>query len=397
MKQAYIVSATRTPIGRFGGGLSTLSPVELGAHAMAAAIERGGVSADALDFYIYGNVLSGGQGQHIPRQAALKAGIPDTTDGYHVNMVCSSGMLAAMNATTHIKAEEGDLILVGGTESMSRTGFYLTDRARWGYKYLGGQNEPLIDLLAYDGLTDPTTGEMMGDQTERLAAEYGVTREQVDAVALESHMRAAAATQSGALTAEIAPVTIPGRKGDTVIQHDEGIRADSTVESLARLRPAFQKDGIITAGNASQISDGAAAMLIASEDAVKAHGLKPIAKIIGSAWAAGPSWRFAEAPAPAVKALMSKTGLSVGDVDLWENNEAFAVSTVLFERLLGVERDILNVHGGAVALGHPIGATGARIMVTLLGALAARGNSLGVATLCHGTGGSTAIALERMA
>jgi acetyl-CoA C-acetyltransferase len=279
---------------------------------------------------------------------------------------------------------------------MSTAGFYLTSRARWGYKYLGGQNEPLIDLLAYDGLTDPTTGEMMGTQTDRLAAEYGVTREEVDEVSVASHLRAAAATENGTLTAEIAPIEVRARKGSQTIAADEGIRPDSSMESLARLRPAFTDDGIITAGNASQISDGAAAMLIASEAAVKAHGLKPIAKILGSTWSAGPSWRFAEAPAPAVEKLLAKTGLAKEDVGLWENNEAFAVSTVLFERQLGIDRDKINVHGGAVALGHPIGATGARIMVTLLGALAARNETIGVAALCHGTGGSTAIALERL-
>jgi acetyl-CoA C-acetyltransferase len=396
VSNAYIVSAARTPIGRFGGGLSQLSPVELGAHAMKAALKRAGVPADQIDFYIYGNVLSGGQGQLIPRQAALKAGVPAEIDGYHVNMVCSSGMLAAMNADTHIRAGDGDLILVGGTESMSTAGFYLTSRARWGYKYLGGQNEPLIDLLAYDGLTDPTTGEMMGTQTDRLAAEYGVTREEVDEVSVASHLRAAAATESGALTAEIEPIEVRARKGSQTIAADEGIRPDSSMESLARLRPAFTDDGIITAGNASQISDGAAAMLIASEAAVKAHGLKPIAKILGSAWSAGESWRFAEAPAPAVEKVLAKTGLAKDDVALWENNEAFAVSTVLFERQLGIDRAKINVHGGAVALGHPIGATGARIMVTLLGALAARNETIGVAALCHGTGGSTAIALERL-
>jgi acetyl-CoA C-acetyltransferase len=396
VSNAYIVSAARTPIGRFGGGLSQLSPVELGAHAMKAALKRAGVPADQIDFYIYGNVLSGGQGQLIPRQAALKAGVPAEIDGYHVNMVCSSGMLAAMNADTHIRAGDGDLILVGGTESMSTAGFYLTSRARWGYKYLGGQNEPLIDLLAYDGLTDPTTGEMMGTQTDRLAAEYGVTREEVDEVSVASHLRAAAATENGALTAEIEPIEVRARKGSQTIAADEGIRPDSSMESLARLRPAFTDDGIITAGNASQISDGSAAMLIASEAAVKAHGLKPIAKILGSAWSAGESWRFAEAPAPAVEKVLAKTGLAKDDVALWENNEAFAVSTVLFERQLGIDRAKINVHGGAVALGHPIGATGARIMVTLLGALAARNETIGVAALCHGTGGSTAIALERL-
>lgn len=396
MTDVYVVSAARTPMGRFGSALASLSPMELGAHAMKAALGRAGVDGGALDGYAFGNVLSGGHGQHIPRQAAHLAGIPDEVDGYHVNMVCSSGMIAFMNATMHLRGGLDHLFLAGGTESMSQTGFYLSHGARWGYKFLGGRTEPLVDLLAYDGLTDPLTDEIMGNQTERLAAELGITRASIDAVAAASHQRAAAATESGALTAEIEPIEILSRKGTTVVDRDEGIRPDTTEESLARLRPAFEKDGILTAGNASQISDGSAALVLASEEAVKAHGLSPIARVLGGTWSAGPGYRFAEAPVPAVRKLMERTGLSLEDIDLFENNEAFAVNSVIFEQQLGVSQDKLNVHGGAVALGHPIGATGARIIVTLLGALAARDQTLGVATLCHGTGGSTAVALERL-
>jgi len=391
----YIVSAARTPIGRFGGGLAGLSPTDLGAHAMRAALDRAGVVGADLDGYVFGNVVSGGHGQHIARQSAIKAGVPDTIDGYHVNMVCSSGMLSVMNAVSHIRAGDADLLLTGGTESMSQAGFYLTHKARWGYKLVLG-TEPLIDLLVHDGLMDPLSGEGMGEQTERLADEYEVARADIDAVALHSHLRAAAATASGAFAREIAPVEIPSRTGPVVVDKDEGIRADTTPESLAKLKPAFRDDGVLTAGNSSQISDGAAALVVASEEAVQAHGLTPIARILGYTWSAGPGWRFAEAPIPAVKKLLQKLNLTLDDIDLFENNEAFAINSVLFERLLGVPQERFNVHGGAVALGHPIGATGARIVITLLGALAAHGKALGVATLCHGLGGSTAIAVERM-
>ncbi|MFN8423849.1 MAG: thiolase family protein [Anaerolineae bacterium] len=397
MKEAFIVSAARTPLGKFGGALVDVSPVDLGAHAMRAALARGSVAADAVDGYVFGNVVSGGHGQLIARQAAIKAGIPDTIDGYHVNMVCSSAMLATMNAVTHIKAGERDLMVAGGTESMSQSGFLLRPAARWGYKYISGKAEPLVDLLDHDGLTDPMTGERMGDQTERLAAEFEISRQDLDEVAFESHRRAAAATDGGKFAGEIAPYEIQSRKGVTVVDRDEGIRADTTMESLAKLRPAFQADGVITAGNASQLTDGAAALVVASGDAVKAHGLKPIAKVLGSTWAAGPGWRFAGAPIPAVKQLLDQLGMTVGDIDLFENNEAFAVNSVLFHRQLGVPYEKLNVNGGAIALGHPIGATGARLIVTLLAALADRGKSVGLATLCHGTGGSTAVVVERVA
>lgn len=397
MKDAFIVSAARTPLGKFGGGLKDWSPSDLGAHAMRAAMERAGVAGGDLDGYIFGNVVSGGHGQHIARQAAFKAGIPDTIDGYHVNMVCSSGMLSVMNAGTHIRAGEGHLYLTGGTESMSQAGFVLSYRARWGYKLVMGHDAHIRDLLVLDGLKDPSTGEGMGEQTERLIKEYGVTRESVDAVAAASHQRAAAATASGAFAKEIAPISIASRKGTIVIDADEGIRGDTTAEGLARLPAAFTEDGILTAGNSSQITDGAAAMVVASRDALAMYGLRPIARILGYTWSAGPSWRFAEAPVPGVRKLLDNLGMTVADIDLFENNEAFAVNSVLLERCLEVPADKLNVHGGAVALGHPIGATGARIIVTLIGALQARDKTIGVATLCHGMGGSTAIAIERMA
>jgi acetyl-CoA C-acetyltransferase len=286
--------------------------------------------------------------------------------------------------------------LAGGFESMTQTGFMLSQRARWGYKTLLGAPEQLVDVLQHDGLTDPVTGEAMGAQTDRLAREYGVTRAELDEVAALSHARAARATQSEVFVREIAAIEVATKKGRERVDQDEGIRPDTTTETLAKLRPAFGPDGLLTAGNSSQISDGAAALVLASKSAIDAHRLRPVGKVLGGAWAAGPTWRFAEAPIPAVRKLLDKLKMKLGDFDLFENNEAFALNNLLFERQLGVERDRLNVHGGAIALGHPIGASGARLIVTLLNALQERDASFGIAALCHGTGGGTAMAIERV-
>ena len=396
MGEAYIVSAARTPIGRFGGSLKDISPPDLGAHAMKAALERAGIEGKDLDLYIFGNILRAGHGQLLPRQAAVKAGIPQSVDGYAIDMVCSSGMMTVMNAAMAIKAGEADLVLAGGMESMSQAGFFLSYRARWGYKFLMGAPEQLQDVLLHDGLTDPIEDDGMGDETERLASEYEVTRAELDEVAYHSHLRAAEATKQGIFKKEIAPIEIKTRRETKILDADEGIRADTTPETLARLRPAFSKDGILTAGNSSQISDGAAALLVASEAAVEKHNLKPIGRILGGTWSAVDSWRFVEAPVPAVRKLMTKLDKTVDEFDLVENNEAFAVNSVLFNKVLNIPYEKLNVHGGAIALGHPIGCTGARIIVTLLNGLAAREGKLGLASLCHGTGGGTAIAVERL-
>lgn len=396
MPEVYVVSAVRTPIGRFGGALKDLSPVDLGAHVMRAALEKAGVQGSDLDLYVFGQVLRAGHGQLPPRQAAFKAGIPSSVDGYAVDMVCASGMQATANGAMAIKNQDAEIVLVGGMESMTQTGFYLSSRARWGYKYLAGAPEQLQDILQRDGLSDPFTGEAMGEQTERLAAEFGVTRQELDEVAMHSNQRAAKAAEACYFSKEIAPVEVKTRKGVEVVEKDEGVRADTTMESLASLRPAFKKDGVLTAGNASQISDGAAALLLASQQAVEKYGLKPIARILGNSWAAGEPWRFPEAPVPAVKKLLAKLDMQLADFDLFENNEAFALNNILFNRLLGVPMESLNVHGGAIALGHPIGASGARILTTLIHALHTHGKARGLAAICHGTGGSTALALEAL-
>jgi len=396
MQEVYIVAAVRTPIGRFGGGLMGLSPADLGATVMKSALEIANLPPEALDLYIFGNVLGSGHGQLIPRQAAIKAGIPVSVDGYRVDMVCSSGMIAVSNAATSIRAGEADLVLAGGIESMSQTGFFLSHRARWGYKFLMGAPEQLTDLLLHDGLTDATTTEVMGSQVDRLCLDRGVSRQALDEIAALSHQRAATATEKGWFKGEIVPIELKSKKGSTIIAQDEGIRADSTPEGLGKLRPAFNPSGVLTAGNSSQISDGAAAILLASQKAVDQYGLKPIAKILGGAVGAGKTDRFPEFPVLAVKKLLASLDKTIEDFDLVENNEAFALNNLLFEMDLGLAREKQNVHGGAIALGHPIGASGARILVTLINALKVQDKTLGMGAICHGTGGGTAIAIERV-
>jgi len=396
MQHVYVISALRTPIGRFGGILADLSPVELGAVSMRAALKQAGISGELVDLYIFGNVLRSGHGQLLPRQAAFKAGIPDTANGFAVDMVCSSGMMSVISGATAIAAGEADIVLAGGMESMSQSGLMLSHRVRWGCKLLMNASESIIDLLVCDGLSDPITAEKMGDQAERLAAAYGVTRNELDEVALYSQERANSATQAGFLSREIVPVTVQGKRGEQLIEKDEGIRPDTTRQKLAELKPVFKSDGVLTAGNSSQISDGAAALVLASAKAVEAHGLKPIARIIKGVWAGGETWRYPEIPIHAVKKLLDKLNMKTTDFDLFENNEAFALSSVLFNRILGIPHDKLNVYGGAIALGHPIGASGARILVTLVNALQEQNGHLGLAAVCHGSGGGTAIALERL-
>jgi len=396
MEDVFIVSAARTPIGRFGGAFKDLPPSDLAAVAMRGAVERAGIGGSDLDLFVFGNVLRGGHGQLVPRQAALKAGVPDSVDGYAIDMVCASGMMSLMNAQNAIAVGQADIVLAGGFESMSQAGFGLSSRARWGYKFLLGAPESVTDLLLRDGLEDPMNGEPMGEESERVAREHEVTRQELDAVALASQQRAADATKRGAFKRELVAVPVKGKRGVESVELDEGIRADTTADSLAQLRPAFRKDGVLTAGNSSQISDGAAAVVLASAKSVKERKLTPLGRILGGAWAALEPWRFPEAPIPAVRKLLDRLGMKIGDVDLFENNEAFALSSVLFHEELGVPYEKLNVNGGAIALGHPIGASGARIVVTLLNALHERGLTRGVAAICHGTGGSNALALERL-
>lgn len=394
MRDVYIAAAVRSPIGRFGGALKDHSPVDLAAPVMEAALDRADIEGEALDIYIFGNVLRAGHGQLVPRQAAMQAGIPDSIDGYAVDMVCASSMMSLMNGASMIKAGEVDLVLAGGTESMSDAGFYLDSRARWGYKFAPTGAE-VMDIMHRDGLSDPQSGEAMGEQTERLCEELGVTREALDEIAATSQQRAVKATEEGLFDAEKTPLEYETRSGTETLENDEGIRRDTTVEGLGNLSPAFREDGVLTAGNSSQISDGAAAVVLASEDAVQAHGLNPLARVGRGHWSAKASWRFPEAPIPAVRSVLDETNAEIDDFDLFENNEAFALSNLLFHRELGVPYDKMNVHGGAIALGHPIGASGTRIVVTLLHALQKHGGTLGLASICHGTGGGVALPIER--
>jgi acetyl-CoA C-acetyltransferase len=279
---------------------------------------------------------------------------------------------------------------------MSQSGLMLSHRVRWGCKLLFDTSEQLIDLLVCDGLSDPTTAEKMGDQAERLAQAHDVSRYELDEVAFYSQERANEATQQGFLAKEIVPIEVKDKKGTILVEKDEGIRPDTTLEKLAALRPAFQADGVFTAGNSSQISDGAAALVLASQKAVDEYGLQPVAHILKGTWAGGEAWRYPEVPIKAVQKLLDKLGMTITDFDLFENNEAFALSNVLFHRILGVPYHKLNVYGGAIALGHPIGASGARILVTLLNALQESDHQRGLAAVCHGSGGGTALAVERL-
>lgn len=393
MSDVFIVSAVRSAIGRFGGAFKDLRPPQVAAPVLAAAIKRAGVDGGSLDLVVMGNVLRGGHGQLVPRQAAFAAGIPRHVDAMAVDMVCSSGMAAVMTAATQIRAGEIDLVLAGGVESMSSAGFYLDSSIRWGLKFAPDAT-PMLDLMARDGLSDPETGEAMGEQTERLIAEEGVSRTELDEVAAASHARAAQATEDGSFAEEIVEVPYRDGREEKALSRDEGIRVQTSVETLGALRPAFRQGGALTAGNSSQISDGAAALVLASERAVAEHRLKPLGRMTGSAWTAGEPYRFPEAPIPAVEKLLKKQGKAISDFDLFENNEAFALNSVLFTRRLDVPMDRLNIHGGAIALGHPIGCSGARIIVTLLHALRKHDQAGGLAAICHGTGGGTVTAVE---
>ncbi|MET1128831.1 MAG: thiolase family protein [Thermoproteota archaeon] len=393
-REVYIVSAVRTPIGKFGRSLHLLDAVDLGAIAIRAAIEKAGISPKDVEFVAMGHVIRAGTGQATARQAAIKAGIPISVDAMNVDMVCSSGMAAVMTAATMIRAGEVDLVVAGGMESMSRAPFIIPAEARWGIRHLITRSMNLVDAMYNDGLFDHIAGMGMGEEADKVAKEHGYTREELDQVALESHRRAAKAQDSGLVDDELVIVNTVKDGVRVYLDRDEGVRRDITPERLAKLPPAFGRDGLHTAGNSSQLSDGAAALVLASKEKVRELGLKPIARILGYSWSAVETWRFTEAPIKAVKRLLAKLNMQLSDFDYFENNEAFAVSSLLFRDMLNVSLDRVNVFGGAIALGHPLGATGARIIVTLLNVLRKKGGRRGIAALCHGLGGATAIAVE---
>ncbi|HEX5135410.1 MAG TPA: acetyl-CoA C-acetyltransferase [Planctomycetota bacterium] len=393
MKQAVIVGAARTAIGKFLGGFSSLAAPELGAVAVKAVLARAGVDVKDVDEVILGNVLQAGVGQNPARQAALKAGLPPTIAAYTINKVCGSGLKAVALATQAIRAGDGTLYVAGGMESMTNAP-YLLRKARQGVR-LG--NDELTDAMVADGLWDVYEDYHMGNTAELVAREYSVSRKQQDEFATMSHKRAAAAAAAGKFDREIVPVEIPQRKGPpVVVKQDEGVRADASPDSLGKLRPAFASDGTVTAGNASQISDGAAAVVVMEEGRAKSLGLKPLARITG--YATGgvePKWVMM-APIEAVKKLNAIRGTTVDDYDLVELNEAFSSQACAVTKKLNLDPERVNVNGGAVALGHPIGASGCRILVTLLHAMADRNAKTGLATLCLGGGNAVALSVERV-
>jgi acetyl-CoA C-acetyltransferase len=396
-RQPVIVGAARTPIGRYLGGLSPLSAPELGAIAIRAALQRSGVAPAAVQEVIMGHVLQGGTGQAPGRQAMLKAGVPATASALTINKVCGSGLKAVMLAAQAIKAGDAQVIVAGGQESMSNAPHYVFGM-RGGVK-LGDQT--MVDGMIKDGLWCPTCNVHMGVHAEYTASKAGVTRAQQDAFAAGSHAKAVAAQQAGKFTAEIVPVEIPGRKGPTIISVDESPRADTTETSLAGLRPAFPSKGdnsnlTVTAGNASSLNDGAAAVVVTSEAYAREHGLTILARITAYATGAGEPQDLFFAPITAVKNLMAKAGTTIADYDLIEANEAFASQALADGLGLSWDDARVNVNGGAIALGHPIGASGTRVLVTLLHALADRGKKTGIATLCLGGGDAVALSVERV-
>jgi acetyl-CoA C-acetyltransferase len=389
MRDVFILSAARTPIGRFGGGLASTPATELGATAIRAAVERSGIDPATVDEAIMGQVIQAGAGQAPARQAALKGGLPDGVSATTINKVCGSGLKAVMLGASAIRAGDASVIVAGGMENMN-LGPYLLPGARAGYR-LG--NQTVVDSTVHDGLWCSSCDVHMGVHAERVAAKHDVTREAQDALALRSHERAIAAIDSGAFEAELAPVTVHGKKGPETVSVDENPRRDTSAEALAKLKPAFQPDGgTVTAGNAPGITDGAAALVIAGEDAL--DGATPLARIVAYAQAdVAPEWLF-EAPIHGVRRLIEKVGGSIDDFDLIEINEAFAAQVLADGNELGFDWEKVNVNGGAIALGHPIGASGARVLTTLIHALRARGGRKGLATLCLGGGGAVAMAVE---
>jgi acetyl-CoA C-acetyltransferase len=389
MTDVYIVGAARTPIGRFLGALSSMPAPELGALAVRAAVGRAGVDPGAVEDVIIGNVVQAGVGQAPARQAALGAGLPSSASATTINKVCASGLEAINSAALAIRNGDADIIIAGGMESMSRSP-HLLNGARQGLRLGSSQLE---DAVIHDGLWCPFEKHHMGNAAEAIAEKHGIGRAEMDEFALNSHRKAVAAADAGRFDAEIAPVTVAGRTA-TVVSRDESPRADTSAEALAKLRPAFLPDGVVTAGNAPGLTDGAAAVVVASEDAVREHNLTPLARVVAHTTAAcDPLWLF-DAPVLAIEKLLKKTGTSLDDYDLVEVNEAFAAQILANGKSLGWDWDRVNVNGGAIALGHPIGATGARIVVTLLHALQQRGLKRGMAGLCHGGGGAVAMSFE---
>jgi acetyl-CoA C-acetyltransferase len=391
LTEVVILGAVRTAIGKFNGTLKDFSAQKLGAVAIEEAVARAGIGGNNIDEVLMGNVISAGLGQNPARQAMIYAEMPETIGAVTVNKVCGSGLKTVMMAASSIKAGDASCIVAGGMENMNMAP-YLLKKARYGYRLGEGK---ITDAMVYDGLWDVYNDFHMGLTGEIVAEKYNVTREDADELSFQSHQKAAVAIKEGKFKDEIVPVEIPQRKGDPIsFDTDEGVREDTSVEKLARLKPVFKKDGLVTAGNASQISDGAAAVVVASREKAEELGAKPMASIIDYNTGGVKPELVMEAPIPTTRALLEKTGLTVDDLDLFEHNEAFASASVAVKKELNVPLEKFNVHGGAVALGHPIGCSGTRVLITLMYALKQRCLKRGLATLCLGGGNAVAMIVE---
>jgi acetyl-CoA C-acetyltransferase len=392
MQEVFILSAVRTPIGKFGGSLAQLSAADMGVIAAKAALDRAGVPPGQVEETIIGNARQAGGGPNVARQISIRSGVPDTVPAYTVNQACASGLKSIALGFQEIAHGNMDCVLAGGTESMSRLPYYL-DGARWGYR-LG--NQELVDGMYRDGFFCPMSKMVMGETAEVLAREFNITREEQDQYALCSQGRAERAIVGGRFDAEIVPVTIAGKKGEQVFARDEHPLPQASLEKMSKLKPVFANDGTVTAGNASGITDGAAAVVLGSESFAHKHNLKPIARIIAATTAGVDPRRMGIGPVPALKKLEKKHGIRVADADVVELNEAFAAQVLACDREVHFDREKLNVNGGAIALGHPIGCTGTRITVTLVHELLKRHGRLGIATLCVSGGMGMALAIENV-
>jgi acetyl-CoA C-acetyltransferase len=391
MPKPVILSACRTPIGKFGKSLGGVPAARLGEAVVREAIKRSGVAAGDVEEVILGNVISAGLGQNLARQAAIYAGVPVTVGSFTLNKVCGSGLKAVMLASQAIKAGDAEVLVAAGTESMSNAP-YLVRELRWGTKYGDAR---LVDSMINDGLWDIYNNYHMGMTGERIAEKFHVSREMTDQFACASQMKASAAQKASRFVDEIVGVQAVGESGETsTFDQDECIRGDTTVERLAKLKPAFKPGGVCTAGNSSQLSDGASALVVASEERAERMGLRPLARVVGYHTGGTEPADIMEAPIQTVKALFAKTGMDVGDIDLFEHNEAYSTASIVVRDELGIPEEKFNVNGGSVALGHPIGASGARVLTTLIYELKRRAKKRGLATLCLGGGNAVAMIIE---
>ncbi|MCD6468541.1 MAG: acetyl-CoA C-acetyltransferase [Thermoplasmata archaeon] len=392
MNEVVIVSGVRTAQGKFAGALKDFSAPQLGGMVIKEAVKRAGVKPEEVDEVIMGNVVSAGLGQNVARQAAINAGIPYSVGALHIDKVCGSGLKAIVLAAQAIKAGDAEIIVAGGMESMTNCP-YVLDKARFGYRLFDGK---IIDAMVHDGLWDVYNDFHMGITGEVIAEKYDITREDCDRFALWSHQKAAKATKEGAFKEEMLPVEIKQKKGDPLMfDRDEGIREDTTLEKLAKLKPFFKENGVVTAGNASQITDGASAVVVMSKEKAKEKGVEPMVTIKGYNTSGVKPEYVMEAPIPGVRALLKKMNLSIDDIDLVEHNEAFSSASVALMKELNIPREIFNVHGGAVAIGHPIGCSGSRILVTLMYAMKRYDKTRGLATICLGGGNAVSMVVER--